>query len=91
MHMRYKNAPHIIEEAIYARRPVLGFVFQLIGLFVLVATVSCTQAVAVLMGISLFLWLLAWYAAVGSIWRSTLTAALLLQAVLLSCSKGCVL
>ncbi len=90
--MRYANAPHIMEEAIYARRPLLGFICQLLGMVMLVLTIIAPQAcpkhadisVAVFMGVTFFIWLIGWYLAVGSIWRSTLVCALLLQAVTLT-------
>lgn len=89
--MRYTNAPHITEEAIYARRPLLGFIFQLVGMLLIACAVlsprSCSQGVALMMIFTFVVWLLAWYTAVGSIWRSSLTCALFLQAIMLSCPQ----
>ena len=90
--MRYANAPHILEAAIYARRPLLGFIFQLLGLLMMVLTIIAPRlcpehgemGIPIFMGITFFIWLIGWYLAVGSIWRSTLVCALLLQAVSLT-------
>lgn len=85
--MRYADAVHVDVGSFYARNPASGKIYRLLGylglvLGVLWAHQPC-QLVGLLVGL-LLTWLVAWYQVVGTLWRSSLVAASLYCALMLS-------
>lgn len=83
----YADAPHVDLSSLHARRPRLGKLFRLAGHAGVVAGVCLVLDRAwlgLLIGFLFFLWLAAWYAVVGSAWRASLVAAILLVALRLT-------
>jgi hypothetical protein len=70
--MRYADAPHVDLSNYYMRLPRLGSSYRWMGY------------VCVAMAV---LWLQAWFRGVGGLWRSSLVAALLACAVILTWHK----
>ena len=85
--MRYRDADHVDTGSFYARRPELGKLYRLLGyggvLLAWFQQDDPTQ-LARLMIVLVVMWLMAWYRVVGTLWRSSVVAAILLCAVLLS-------
>ncbi len=85
--MRYRDASHVDTLQFLARRPREGRWFRLLGyigiLCVLFASTQPTEMAQTwlfsVLGILLFLWLLAWYLIVGGLWRSSIVAAIVLN------------
>lgn len=85
--MRYRDADHVDTGSFYARRPELGKLYRLLGYGgVLLAWFRQDDPVmlAKLLIVLVMMWLMAWYRVVGTLWRSSTVAAILLCAVLLS-------
>ncbi len=85
--MRYRDAAHVDVGSFYARKPELGRFYRLLGYAALVAVVwhQANEAMLERLLIGLVvLWLMAWYRVVGTLWRSSIVAATLLCAVLLT-------
>lgn len=93
--MRYRDAQHIDVGSFYARRPEIGRLFRLLGLLgVLCAVLLPPTTLGWLLGGLILVWLGAWYLVVGTLWRSSVVAALLVAAlrlshVLLGCATEC--
>lgn len=85
--MRYQDASHVDRGGFHARRPLLGGIYRLVGYAGLAAGVLCrgnAEQLGYLLIILLLVWFSAWYAVVGSLWRTSVVAAILLCAILLS-------
>jgi hypothetical protein len=85
--MRFADAAHVDLKSFYARRPRLGRFYRFVGYLIIVLTVgwaTSPEQQAVLLICALIAWVQAWYRAVGALWRSSLVAAALLAAALLS-------
>lgn len=92
--MRYRDAPHVDTRAFLARRPDLGPAYTWLGLLGIVAAwwAPAQGAVAVWLcaGACAALWALAWWQAVGPLWRTALLAGLLLASLQLhALACGC--
>lgn len=79
--MRYRDAQHVDVGSFYARLPNVGKVYRLLGLLgvagaVYLAHVHDVRRMAVLLVFLILAWLLAWYRVVGTLWRSSLVAAI---------------
>jgi hypothetical protein len=88
--MRYADAPHVDLSNYYMRQPRQGASYRWMGYLCLAMAVLWANdpfRVTVVLGAVLFLWLQAWYRGVGGLWRSTLVAALVACAVILSWHK----
>jgi hypothetical protein len=82
--MRYRDAPHVSVGSFYSGNHQWGKCYRFAGYAGIVAACLCRgepEKLAVLMVVLLLLWLFAWYQVVGTLWRSSLVAALLLGAV----------
>jgi hypothetical protein len=85
--MLYRDADHVDTGGFYARRPELGKVYRLLGYGgMLLAWFHQGDAtmLARLLVVLVLMWLMAWYRVVGALWRTSVVAAILLCAVLLS-------
>ena len=85
--MRYRDAAHVDVSGFYARRPELGKGFRLLGYVAILFAASHyddAETLARLLIALVVAWLWAWYRIVGALWRSSVVAAALLCAVLLS-------
>jgi hypothetical protein len=85
--MRYGDAPHLDVGSFYARNPGWGKVYRQLGYLGLVLGVVWSgnpSRVAILLGALVLTWLVAWYQVVGTLWRSSLVAACLYCALVLS-------
>ena len=89
-HLRYHDAPHVDLGSFYARRPAQGRVYRLfgyaacLGVLVYAADPARTGALVVVVVVA---WVMAWRREVGAVWRSSLVAAILMGAVLLTCAR----
>jgi len=92
--MRYADAPHVDVGSFYARNPEWGKLYRMLGYLGLVLGVMWSadaQRMTVLLVALLLTWLVAWYQVVGTLWRSSLVAAMLYCALVLSLrAVGCV-
>jgi len=91
--MRYRDAAHVDVLGFYARRPQLGKFYRLLGYAGIAAgVVACDPLrLTVLLAALVLGWLAAWYQIVGTLWRSSLVAAIALVAIklsLLRCGAG---
>lgn len=83
--MRYRDAQHIDVGSFYARRPEVGRIVRLLGLIgVVCAVLLPTTTLGWLLGGLILVWLGAWYLVVGTLWRSSMVAAILVTALRLS-------
>jgi hypothetical protein len=85
--MRYVDASHVDLGSFYARNPSWGKIYRLLGYLALMLTVLWAekpQRLSLLLVGLLLVWLCAWFQVVGALWRSSLVAAVLTCAMLLS-------
>jgi hypothetical protein len=92
--MRYRDASHVDVGSFYARRPRHGTWYRLIGYLALAAEILFMQCslrgcIADLVVVLVLVWLVAWYQAVGTLWRSSLVAAIIAGCVFLSWTRCC--
>ncbi len=88
--MRYRDAVHVQVGPFYARRPEIGKPYRLFGYAgaaLAVLNAESPERIAVLLGVLILAWLVAWYRVVGTLWRSSLVAAIVICAVILSAQK----
>lgn len=88
--MRYRDAAHVDMGSFYARKPEHGKIYRLLGYAAAVAVLWHAQnepMLARLMIALVVVWLMAWYRIVGALWRSSIVAATLLCAVLLTAHR----
>jgi hypothetical protein len=88
--MRYADAPHVDLSNYYMRLPRLGSSYRWMGYVCVAMAVLWANEplrIAVLSGAVILLWLQAWFRGVGGLWRSSLVAALLACAVILTWHK----
>ncbi|MFW5845925.1 MAG: hypothetical protein ACOCXJ_06845 [Planctomycetota bacterium] len=82
------HADQVDPSSVLARRSATGYLFRLAGYLLICLALVLMEAPAwqlwTCAGTVLLVWLLAWYLAVGALWRTALVAALLVCAVLLS-------
>lgn len=85
--MRYADAPHVDVGSFYARNPGWGKLYRMLGYLGLVIAVlwaGSPQRITCLLVLLILTWLMAWYQVVGALWRSSLVAACLFCALVLS-------
>jgi hypothetical protein len=85
--MRYRDAPHVDLSGFYARRPHMGSYYRYLGYGACLLALGWNQRpelVGMLLICVLVAWVQAWYRIVGAAWRSSLVAAALLCAVILT-------
>lgn len=87
--MRFRDAAHLDTGPFYARLPEQGRVFRALGYLGVAMAIKFAVAgdVRSLWGLAIFLlvaWVYAWKRTVGTLWRSSLVAALVACAVILS-------
>lgn len=88
--MRYRDAAHVDLGSFYAREPHFGKMYRLLGYAAIV--IACyfhndPDILARLLIALIVTWLMAWYRIVGALWRSSIVAASVLCAVLLTIAK----
>ncbi len=85
--MRYRDAAHVDVGSFYARQPYLGKMYRLLGYGAIIGIALNSQNPAMLERILIMLvilWLMAWFRVVGTLWRSSIVAATLLCAFILT-------
>lgn len=85
--MRYADASHVDLGSFYSRLPARGKWFRLLGYGAIAAAVHYRDdqgALAALLVCLILAWLRAWQVVVGTAWRSSIVAAVVLCAVLLT-------
>jgi hypothetical protein len=87
--MRYRDASHVDVSGFYARLPHVGKIYRLLGYVAVLAMLigACRddrRLVSILIPVVIVLWLAAWFQVVGTLWRSSLVAALVVGMVYLS-------
>jgi len=85
--MRFRDASHMNVAAFYAKHPRTGQVYRWAGYAGIVLAVALShqiQVEVVLLGLLMAAWFMAWQRGVGALWRSTLVAALVCCASILS-------
>lgn len=90
--MRFRDAAHVEVGSFYARRPWVGKTYRLLGHAFVVAAVLAPargDCLGVLLGVTILVWLAAWYQVVGTLWRMSLVAAALICALRLTLLCGC--
>jgi len=93
--MRYRDADHVDLGSFYARQPGLGTLYRYLGYAACVLALLWQDQpgmISRLLICVLVAWALAWYRIVGASFRSSLVAAALLCAVILSkpwFAQGC--
>jgi hypothetical protein len=88
--MRYRDAAHVDLGSFYAREPRYGKTFRLVGYAVVVMACYFHNDPDILGRLLIALittWLFAWYRVVGALWRSSVVAATVLCALLLTMHK----
>ncbi|MCS6969690.1 MAG: hypothetical protein RMM29_02255 [Planctomycetota bacterium] len=88
--MRFADAAHLDLASLRARRPELGQVYLAAGYGACLAALWWAHQpsrLAALLIVLAIAWAMAWRRAVGSLYRSTLVAAMLLCAVPLSAAR----
>ncbi|MBA2480431.1 MAG: hypothetical protein H0V44_07195 [Planctomycetes bacterium] len=87
--MRYRDASHVDVGSFYARLPQNGKMFRLLGYAGVIGAVAFAhdpRRIALLLIVLIVAWLLAWYRVVGTLWRSSIVAAIIACAVILTAS-----
>ncbi len=87
--MRYRDAGHVEVGAFYARSPRIGRWYRLLGYLGTAAALWCAHAnqersIACILAALILVWLAAWYQVVGTLWRSSVVAAIIASALLLT-------
>ena len=88
--MRYRDAVHVDLGSFYAREPQFGKMYRILGYFGIVIAAWYASDPEVLGKLFLALvvaWLMAWFRIVGALWRSSIVAACVLCAFLLTVAK----
>lgn len=88
--MRYRDAAHVEMGSFYAREPQFGKMYRIIGYLGVVIAGFYAHDPEVLGKLFLALvvaWLMAWFRIVGALWRSSIVAACVLCAFLLTVAK----
>jgi hypothetical protein len=88
--MRYRDAGHVDVGSFYARNARAGKGYRLIGYLGIVAAIGAhgqARCLGSLLIVLALCWFLAWYQVVGTLWRSSIVAAMLLCAVQLTLLK----
>jgi hypothetical protein len=88
--MRYRDAAHVDMGSFYARRPEHGKMYRLLGYAGIVAAwwhLHDADMLSRLLIVLVVLWFMAWFRIVGALWRSSVVAACLLCAVLVSAHR----
>lgn len=89
--MRYHDAAHVDTGSFFARRPIVGHWYRMLGYGAAVAAAFAPLERLPWLALAIILlWLAAWYQVVGTLWRSSLVAALVIVAVRLThaCCAG---
>lgn len=87
--MRYTNADHVDYSGLHERRAQLGQVFAGLGALMIVLSICGPAYLSAqwCLGITFLLWLAAWYCIIGVFYRLPLSAAILLQLVIITCQQ----
>lgn len=88
--MRYRDAAHVDLGSFYAREPQFGKMYRVLGYFgVIIAGYYAhdPEALGKLFLALVVAWLMAWFRIVGALWRSSIVAACVLCALLLTAAK----
>lgn len=88
--MRYRDAAHVDTGSFYARRPELGKTYRFLGYIAILAVWyrhDDPDMLARMLICLIALWLMAWYRVVGTLWRSSVVAAVLLSAALVTAHR----
>lgn len=88
--MRFRDAAHVDLGSFYARRPSLGRIYRLAGYAACVAVLvyaSDPKRIAGLLVVLLVAWAMAWKREVGALWRSSLVAAIVMCAAIITCDR----
>jgi hypothetical protein len=88
--MRYRDAPHLDMGSFYAREPHFGRMYRLLGycgIIIAAFFFSDPDILGRLLIALIAAWLMAWYRIVGALWRSSIVAAALLCAFLMTLHK----
>lgn len=88
--MRYRDAAHVDMGSFYARRPEHGKMYRLLGYAGIAAAwwhQHDADMLSRLLIVLLVLWFMAWFRIVGALWRSSVVAACLLCAVLITAHR----
>ena len=91
--MRYADAAHVDRTAFHARLAPLGNIFRYLGYILLVALAlpeaySCSPWI--IGAVAFAGWFAAWYSCVGSTWRTSLVAALIVSTIQIVLARGVV-
>ncbi len=88
--MRYHDAAHVDTGSFFARRPIAGHCYRMLGHAVAVAAALVPiERLPWLAPAIILLWLCAWFQVVGTLWRASLVAALIIVAVRLTLAQCC--
>jgi hypothetical protein len=88
--MRYRDAAHVDTGSFYSRRHVLGGWYRIAGhLAAVAAALVRPDQLAWLLPVLVVAWLAAWFQVVGTLWRASLVAAILIAAVRLGHAACC--
>ncbi len=87
--MRYRDASHVDVGAFYARSPRIGRWYRLLGYAGIASALWCAHAsqersVACILAALILVWLAAWHQVVGTLWRSSIVAAIIASALVLT-------
>jgi hypothetical protein len=85
--MRFRDAVHLDTGPFYARLPEQGRIFRALGYLGVAMAIRSAGDPRALWGLVIFLlvaWVYAWKRTVGTLWRSSLVAALVACAVILT-------
>ena len=88
--MRYRDAAHVDMGSFYAREPHFGKMYRVLGYFAVVIALwfaNDPEILGRLLVALLVAWLMAWFRVVGALWRSSIVAATLLCAVLITIDR----
>ncbi len=88
--MRFRDAEHVDHGSFYARRPGLGRIYRLAGYAACVGVLAYAADPRRIAGLLVFLliaWVMAWKREVGALWRSSLVAAIVMCAAILTCER----
>lgn len=86
--MRYGDAPHVDVGSFYARNSGWGKLYRMLGYLGLVLGVVLwvkkPDLLPFLLGGLILVWFVAWFQVVGTLWRSSIVAACLFCALVMS-------
>ncbi len=87
--MKYENASHVDYSGLLGRRANIGLPLAILGALLIPVSI-CGRLyidINILVVFTFLLWLLAWYLIVGTLYRLPITAAFLIQLIIVTCLK----